>query len=80
MNTDEKARILMRYMEAAERTLKLIKLKAPVVILASDMRLIREAAFVLEDMAGDEWQEVVNQAHDDLLAYKESLQGGDEDV
>ena len=70
----DKARTLMRYMEAAERTLELIKLKAPVVILAGDMRLIREATMVLEDMAGDEWQKVVNQAHDDLLAYKESLE------
>jgi hypothetical protein len=77
MNTEEKARILMRYMEAAERTLKLIKLKAPVVILASDMQLIREATFVLEDMAGTEWQEVVNQAHDDLLTYKKEVKDGD---
>ena len=70
---------LTLYMERAERTLKLIELKAPTAIVANDIRLVRESASLLEDMAGDEWQEVINQAHDDLLAYKESLQGEDED-
>ena len=70
---------LTLYMERAERTLKLIELKAPTAIVANDIRLVRESASLLEDMAGDEWQEVIDQAHDDLLAYKESLQGGDED-
>jgi len=69
---------LTLYMERAERTLKLIELKAPTAIVANDIRLVRESASLLENMAGDEWQEVINKAHDDLLAYKESLQGEDE--
>ncbi len=75
-----KSHNLMLYMERAERTLKLIKLKAPAAIVANDIRLVMGSASLLENMAGDEWQEAINQAHDDLLAYKESLQGEDEDV
>jgi len=72
---------LTLYMERAERSLRLIELKAPTAIVANDIRLVRESASLLEDMAGDEWQEVINEAHDDLLAYKESLkeEGEDED-
>ena len=76
----DKSHNLTLYMERAERSLRLIELKAPTAIVANDIRLVRESASLLEDMAGDEWQEVVNKAHDDLLAYKESLQGDDEDV
>ena len=77
----DKIHNLTLYMERAERTLKLIELKAPTAIVANDIRLVRESASLLAGMAGDEWQEVINQAHDDLLAYKESLkeEGGDED-
>jgi len=76
----DKSHNLTLYMERAERSLRLIKFKAPTAIVANDIRLVRESATLLEDMAGDEWQEAINQAHDDLLAYKESLQGEDEDV
>ena len=71
----DKSHNLTLYMERAERSLKLIKFKAPTAIVANDIRLVRESASLLEDMAGDEWQEVINKAHDDLLAHKESLQG-----
>ena len=76
----DKSHNLTLYMERAQRSLRLIKFKAPTAIVANDIRLVRESATLLEDMAGDEWQEAINQAHDDLLAYKESLQGEDEDV
>ena len=69
---------LMLYMERAERTLPLIELKAPAVMVANDIRLVRESASLLEEMAGDEWQEVIDRAHDDLLAYKENLEGEEE--
>jgi|TARA_R110000824_G_scaffold400377_1_gene607795 hypothetical protein len=69
---------LMLYMERAERTLTLIELKAPAVMVANDIRLVRESASLLEEMAGDEWQEVIDRAHDDLLAYKENLEGEEE--
>jgi len=70
----DKSHNLTLYMERAERSLRLIKFKAPTAIVANDIRLVRESASLLEDMAGTEWQEVINQAHDDLLAYKESLE------
>jgi len=81
MITWDKSHNLALYMERAERSLRLIKFKAPTAIVANDIRLVRESASLLEDMAGDEWQEVINEAHDDLLAYKESLkeEGEDED-
>tara|TARA_R100001244_G_scaffold131553_1_gene104933 strand:- start:1084 stop:1329 length:246 start_codon:yes stop_codon:yes gene_type:complete len=69
---------LMLYMERAERTLTLIELKAPAVMVANDIRLVRESASLLEEMTGDGWQEVIDQAHDDLLAYKENLEGEEE--
>ena len=69
---ENKARNLMLYMERAERTLSLVKLKAPAVIVANDIRMVRESASLLEEMAGAEWQEVINQAHDDLLAEEKT--------
>jgi len=76
----DKERSVLLYMERAERSLRLIELKSPPVIVAHEMRLVREAASMLEEMAGEEWVKAISHAHGDLLAHKESLQGGEEDV
>ena len=49
----DKSHNLTLYMERAERSLRLIKFKAPTAIVANDIRLVRESATLLAGMAGD---------------------------
>ena len=81
MNTENRAYSLHLFMERVTRTLELIELKAPALILADGMMRVKESATLLErDFTKPGWGEVIGDAHDKFLAYKESLKEGEEDV
>ena len=48
MNTENRAYSLHLFMERVTRTLELIELKAPALILADGMMLVKESATLLE--------------------------------
>jgi len=59
-------------MERVTRTLGLIELKAPALILADGMMLIKESATLLEkEFTKPGWGEVIRDAHDNFVAYQE---------
>jgi len=77
----DKAHSLHLFMERATRTLKLIELNAPALILADGMRLVKESATLLErEFTEPGWGEIIGDAHDKFLAYEESMKGEDADV